>query len=1436
MSTGKTFDGLFAKVTECGTSGYCDAIQFVDLNADGKSDLVYRDPSGINTWLSNGREFINKVTVAVCQSGSADCKSTSNYSTIRTTDVNGDGMADMVYRSESGINTRVWPGNQSNLITRVTNGLGAVNAISYAPLTSPAVYAKNAGTAAYPMSETLPPLWVVAYDETTRPNFSTMYRKDYFYVGARVGRNGRGFLGFSSFRVFDPQTEIRAVYEYRQDFPFTGLLAGTAQEHRINSTGNGTWTTVSTSSNTYGSVSPGAGRYLPYVSGARELVYELDMAGVQVADTMTTTTVDSYGNPTAVTVTSPNLDPYGTGVGTYTKSTVNTYSNDTANWLIGKLTRSEVTNTLPDSSSQKRVTAYGYDAKGQLIKETIEPDLPTLRLTKDYAYNALGNLISTTVSGGDFQMRSSSTTYDVNGHFPASKTNEKGHVETYVYDMHFGTLLSLKGPNGLTTAYTYDVFGRKTKEQRADGTQTTWSYNNCDPYLCSSAGGEPRTFVVIQESGSPTKKVYYDVLNREVQSEIQGFDGRSVYVDTSYDPAGRVFTVSRPYYSGNQRIDTRYAYDALSRVTNEIYPGGTYTDTRTSYGGLRTMVTNPRQFTTTQVKNVLGQVVEVIDALNGSTKFSYDHFGNLIKVVDAKGNTTTATFDIRSRKTAMVDPDMGAWSYQYNALGEMTKQTDAKGQVTTFKYDLLGRMTQRDELGMSSYWYYDSPPGGIGKLVVAGTSTSSVGTHYHYDTLGRLIETARVDNGTMTVLSSISTTYDSFGRREKVTYPSGFAVQNVYNAYGYLSEVRNAANVADYYWRADALAADGQVLRERIGAARTDRTYDPDTALIKSISTLQGSFNNIQYMTYSYDAVGNLTQRADGITETFTYDALNRVTGVGSSTGTRVYAYDSIGNITSKSDVGAYSYGAKPHAVTSTTGTVNSAYTYDTNGNMLTGNGRTLTYNAFNKPASVTLGGATTGYTYDENHDRVRKTTSTSTTDYFGKLYEETTFTNGALEKRHHIHAGDRLVAIYVDRGASKQTQYIYLDALGSIHTVADGNGAVLARYSYDAFGKRRNPDGTELAAWPSTAPGTRGYTGHEMDDDARCVNMNARLYDPVIGRFLQADPLVARPGSTQGMNRYSYTDNNPLTRTDPSGYNWLSDRWKAAWDNRVQIAVVAIAIYTGYWASSAYSASIGAAAASSAGGTAVAAGVQAMTAGAVVGAYGGYRQSGDFYGTLGGAIVGASIGGVTAGATSGIEASSMTSAGKILANSTVGGVQSAVQGGSFQSGFKTSFGVETLSAAALWMRKKTLESSNKYWANSSGDSVGFRGDGYKAGGGRYDYAAAERGEWDVSMPRKTGSPLGGWQGGQGKFFMIPYSKGDVLDYVVEAYAGPHDWLNSGYWYDAAGNIDYRVATSKFRSAVGEVINAVNVIPATLFVGASVIQPYRGTAMLMGWE
>jgi RHS repeat-associated protein len=103
---------------------------------------------------------------------------------------------------------------------------------------------------------------------------------------------------------------------------------------------------------------------------------------------------------------------------------------------------------------------------------------------------------------------------------------------------------------------------------------------------------------------------------------------------------------------------------------------------------------------------------------------------------------------------------------------------------------------------------------------------------------------------------------------------------------------------------------------------------------------------------------------------------------------------------------------------------------------------------------------------------------------------------------------------------------------------VTDEVGTVIERLAYDPWGKLRGVDGVADVTDSLVGRTTdRGFTEHEHLDEVGVVHMNGRIYDPLVGRFMSADPFIQAPSMLQSYNRYAYVMNNPLNLTDPSGY-----------------------------------------------------------------------------------------------------------------------------------------------------------------------------------------------------------------------------------------------------------------------------------------------------------
>ena len=140
----------------------------------------------------------------------------------------------------------------------------------------------------------------------------------------------------------------------------------------------------------------------------------------------------------------------------------------------------------------------------------------------------------------------------------------------------------------------------------------------------------------------------------------------------------------------------------------------------------------------------------------------------------------------------------------------------------------------------------------------------------------------------------------------------------------------------------------------------------------------------------------------------------------------------------------------------------------------------------------------------------------------------------GYLELYQHYLPG---AGLYVTNSTgSENMYYILTDYQGNWNKVIAEDGNTVEEYNFDPWGNRRNANNWSYNNLPVGYLFDRGYTGHEHLDPFGLINMNGRVYDPFVARFLSPDNFVQTPFNSQGFNRYSYGFNNPLLYTDPDG------------------------------------------------------------------------------------------------------------------------------------------------------------------------------------------------------------------------------------------------------------------------------------------------------------
>lgn len=1085
-----------------------------DFNGDKKDDVleVYK-----NSTTSKLKVFYNFGGGTYVSEINEFPKSSVNQDFFSLGDFNGDGQKDISYYDYNLTTNYVrialfHKDEKKDMVSCIANGLNHKTRIFWERLNAGGTfYTKGAG-AQFPVTDYSGAYYAVWYTEESNGVSGGMSVTSYNYEKLRLHKQGKGSLGFWKVTTTDDEISFRSVKEYtiNNDFFFSylskitlSLESGPQIKQDIYS-----WSTKSL----------GNKRFIPYKNSSFSYDNLKDFTINEVFDYN-----NNYGN-----LTTYSFESRSGSQTEFTKTEVFTYgSYGSYDNIPNKILTYTLTSVYTGQPSYSRTKSFTYDSSGHLLTEKSDPST-TKETIKTYSqFSSYGLPLQVTLSGSDVTSRTTVFEYDPKYRFIKKVTNPAGHYISKTFDPGTGNVLTETNIINKTTTYQYDVFGRLTQTILP----TLKKVNNSIGWDNSLAGGSNSLYYqsVTPDAttpGIPDAYTYYDLLGREIFSSKEG-PFNLIYQKKVYNTDGTLNKISWPYKTGETEKWIAYSYDNYGREISENNNGLT---TTISYNLGSTTVTNPgNQVKTTKV-NSAGDVIRVTENNGNLIDYLY-HSSGQVKSITSAGTTITINYDSYGRQQSIVNPNNGNTKFEYNVFDELTKQTDSRNISYVFTYNNLGQLITKvgsGTEGTTTYAYYTSGNGL--EQIQSVTGPNGVSNSYTYDSYGRMNQLTETISGDQSFVTGFA--FDDWNNNTSITYPSGITLTNTFNTDGYQTEIRNAGTLV---WKLDNITSLGQPDQYSLGTSglKTNFLYTSN-GFVNKITT------GIGEQTFNFDAnTGNLTSRSykktnnpATVSESFTYDNLNRLCTYQVSGQTGYSAiYSNNGNITSKTDAGSYTYDpTKLNAVASVTNPLG----------IIPTNEQKIDYTGFNKAYHITDGTYVQDITYGPDNQRIKSVLKNNgtviKTKYYAPGYEKE-IKPGVTRELHYVSCPYGLVAVLIKQGGTTTTYFTETDHLGSITGLMDANGTYVEQFSYDPWGRRRNPTNWTYTSVPQPVLIDRGFTGHEHYDNFGLIDMNGRMYDAVLGRFLGVDQIIQDAGNSQSINGYGYCLNNPLKYIDPSGY-----------------------------------------------------------------------------------------------------------------------------------------------------------------------------------------------------------------------------------------------------------------------------------------------------------
>ncbi|MCH8478270.1 MAG: FG-GAP-like repeat-containing protein [Wenzhouxiangella sp.] len=1110
-------------------------LRIADIDKDGRDDLLFISNQNLILPSSDVDIYYNKITGWQNTSLSNIIITFPSVfelspSLINLSDFDGDGsLGIFAFPIENYLKFRL--NDKSKYVYRILDGLNTLTTIEYKPLTDNSVYDNNTNHS-YPNPSLTAPMYVASSVEQTGKFGTTLINQSFFYKTLRYNKKGLGLLGFeeeeSKNNINNSKSTVFAHFP-----PISGSLKQSRpmlpwkQETKVEDN-NGNWQLVSRSETTYNQdqFQTFSNRFNYLIRPVETKSYDF----ISETSNISEFTYDNHGN---VTLTEERIYDNVTQSGTAFFESTTEHSDfvNNGSWIPWQPEIVETTQKRTGEDPVSSIKYLKYDSRGNLVKMTKNPSTEA-EVIKEYTYDNFGNITSEKISPMGMISRESIFTYTPCHRFVETSTNPKNWIDTYEYNLLLGVKTKHIDINGLETEYEYDGFGRLSKTILPDG-------NTSEQEITWNIGFGPSSYLYsIHRFGSVelSSVEFYNDAQRVIRQSNMNSVGNYIHTDVTYNNKGLKTNVSLPYESGQNILWNTNQYDYLGRT---IQTNNQNSTTNYTYNGREVTAENVTlNQISSQLFDPLGLVIEAADE-GGTIEYEYNSFGSSKTISGPSNSPITSIYDDFGRQIELNDPAAGVINYQYDALGQITRQEDSKGMVFEMEYDILGRLIEKHSPEGIFEYRFDAQL--LGLLDEAISPNNEVNIEYGYDGLGRMTNRVENINGEN---FHFEYTYNSDGLPETYMYPNGFIVEYEYNPQqkSVLQNIKRADN-NENIWTFGSENQYGQMTQYYLGSSslQWNRNFETSTGLPTTWTNQQGDWN----ISYDFDlASANLLSRHNnhiGTSDAFTYDDVNRLKEIttlntANTSNTIDVSYSTSGSIESKTDVGTYN-------VQNSSG--RTLGVSDPNINV-SDNMQIIEYTSFNKISTISEGDYDAYFMYGPDEQRRHMKIYEGGREFIERYYVsdfEREFANGHGRDICYIPLPSGDMALYIDpHGSSGEIYFAYQDYQGSILAIADDNGGIIEEYSYDAWGNRRDASTLENNYYPTGANGVwqgffhRGYTGHEHLECFGLINMNGRLYDPLLGRMLSPDKYVQAPDFSQNFNRYSYAWNNPLTYSDPSG------------------------------------------------------------------------------------------------------------------------------------------------------------------------------------------------------------------------------------------------------------------------------------------------------------